>query len=204
MHKVFISYHHDNDQKYKDYLSRIAESFKVFIDKSVEIGDIDEGDSDETIRQIIRDDYLDDSTVTIVLVGTETRNRKQVDWEIFSSMYDGQKNKKSGILVIQLPTVASTYYHAGHGIDEKSLYSSQEWVSISNDEYDRRYPYVPPRIMDSVKKGVPISIIRWNDVVDDNELQLRFPKLKSFIDLANKDKENCEYDFSRPRFGRDR
>lgn len=204
MHKVFISYHHDNDQWYKDYLASIAESYQVFIDKSVEIGDIDEDDSDETIRQIIRDNYLDDSTVTIVLVGTETRNRKHIDWEIFSSMYDGQKNKKSGILVIQLPSVSSAYYHAGHGTDEKILYPTQEWVSISNDEYDRRYPYVPPRIMDSVKKDVPISIVRWNDVVNDNELRLGFPKLKSFIDLANKDKENCEYDFSRPRFGRDR
>lgn len=204
MHKVFISFHHDNDQDYKDYLSSIAELYEVFIDKSVEIGDINEDDSDETIRQIIRDDYLDDSTVTIVLVGTETRNRKHIDWEIFSSMYDGQKNKKSGILVIQLPSVASTYYHAGHGSDEKTLYPTQEWVSVSSDEYDRRYPFVPPRIMDSVKKNVPISIVRWGDVVNDNEIQLGFPKLKSFIDLAHRDKENCDYDFSRPRFGRNR
>lgn len=204
MHKVFISFHHDNDQDYKDYLSNIAKPYEVFIDKSVEIGDVDEDDSDETIRQIIRDEYLDDSTVTIVLVGKETKNRKHIDWEIFSSMYDGRKNKKSGILVIQLPSVASTYYHAGHGADEKILYPTQEWVSISNDEYDRRYPYVPPRIMDSVKKGVPISIIRWNDVVNDNELRLGFPKLKSFIDLANRDKESCDYDLSRPRFGRNR
>ena len=204
MHKVFISFHHDNDQDYKDYLSSIAELYEVFIDKSVEIGDINEDDSDETIRQIIRDDYLDDSTVTIVLVGTETRNRKHIDWEIFSSMYDGQKNKKSGILVIQLPSVASTYYHAGHGSDEKTLYPTQEWVSVSSDEYDRRYPFVPPRIMDSVKKNVPISIVRWGDVVNDNEIRLGFPKLKSFIDLAHRDKENCDYDFSRPRFGRNR
>ena len=204
MHKVFISFHHDNDQDYKDYLSSIAELYEVFIDKSVEIGDINEDDSDETIRQINRDDYLDDSTVTIVLVGTETRNRKHIDWEIFSSMYDGQKNKKSGILVIQLPSVASTYYHAGHGSDEKTLYPTQEWVSVSSDEYDRRYPFVPPRIMDSVKKNVPISIVRWGDVVNDNEIRLGFPKLKSFIDLAHRDKENCDYDFSRPRFGRNR
>lgn len=202
MHKVFISFHHKNDQEYKDYLSSIAEPFELFIDKSVEIGDIDEDDSDETIRQLIRDEYLKDSTVTIVLVGTETRNRKHVDWEIFSSMYDGQKNKKSGILVIQLPSVASTYYHAGHGADEKTLYPTQKWVSISDDEYDRRYPFVPPRIMDSVKKNVPISIIRWDDVINNNEYHLGFPKLKSFIDLANRDKENCDYDFSRPRFGR--
>lgn len=204
MHKVFISFHHHNDQNYKDYLSKIAKPFEVFIDKSVEIGDIDENDSDETIRQIIRDEYLKDSTVTIVLVGPETRNRKHVDWEIWSSMYDGQKNKKSGILVIQLPSIASTCYHAGHGEDEKTLYPTQEWVSVSSDEYDRRYPFVPPRIMDSVKKNVPISIIRWDDVINNNEYHLGFPKLKSFIDLANRDKEKCNYDFSRRRFGRDR
>lgn len=204
MHKVFISYHHDNDQWYKDYLASIAEPFQVFIDESVNIGDIDESCKDETILRCIRDEFLKGSTVTIVLVGTETRNRNFVDWEIWSSMYDGLKNKKSGILVIQLPAVASTYYHAGHGTDEKSLYPSQEWVTISNDEYDRRYPFVPPRIMDSIKKNVPISIIRWEDVVNDNEIRFGFPKLKFFIDLANRDKEKCDYDFSRPRFGRDR
>lgn len=204
MHKVFISYHHDNDQWYKEFLSDIAEPYEVFIDKSVELGDIDDDLPDDTIRQIIRDDFLSDSTVLIVLVGTETKNRKHVDWEIWSSMYDGAVNKKSGILVIQLPEINSTYYHVGHGSDEKALYSPQKWVSISNEEYDERYPFVPPRIMDSVKKNVPISIVQWKDVVNDYEKMLGFPKLKHFIDFANRDKEKCDYDFSRPRFGRNR
>lgn len=204
MHKVFISYHHENDQWYKNYLSKIAEQYEIFIDKSVELGDINEECSDETIRQEIRDEFLQDSTVTIVLVGLETKNRKHIDWEIWSSMYDGKMNKKSGILVIQLPETLPQYFHAGHGKDEKELYKSQNWVTVSNEEYDRRYPYVPQRIMDSVKKNVAISIVQWTDVINDSQKQSSFPTLKKLVDLANRDKVNCDYDFTRPRFGRNR
>ncbi|MCE2508871.1 MAG: TIR domain-containing protein [Nitrosopumilaceae archaeon] len=35
MHKVFISYHH-NDQPYKDKLVEFAEKHRIFIDKSVD------------------------------------------------------------------------------------------------------------------------------------------------------------------------
>ena len=103
MHKVFVSFHHKNDQYYKDYLVDWAEENEVFIDGSVETGDISDDLTDEEIRIMIRDDYLKDTTVTILLVGTETKYRKHIDWEIYSSMYDGKKNKKSGILVILLP-----------------------------------------------------------------------------------------------------
>ena len=81
MHKVFISYHHQNDQLYKDRLVDLAEQCSIFIDASVDTGDISDHLSDQSIRETIRDEYLRDSTVTIVLVGTETRRRKHVDWE---------------------------------------------------------------------------------------------------------------------------
>ena len=103
-HKVFISYHHKNDQWYKDELIRMGKEYAVFIDKSVGGGNIPEDLTDEQIRRTVRDEYLRDSTVTVVLVGTETKRRKHVDWEIYSSMHDGIKNKKSGILVINLPS----------------------------------------------------------------------------------------------------
>src|ERR1039458_9830328 len=94
-HKVFISYHHENDQTYKEVLTLINDVHKIFIDGSVDVGEIDDDLDDQAIRRIIRDDYLQDSTVTIVLVGTETKKRKHVDWEIYSSMYDGAVNKQS-------------------------------------------------------------------------------------------------------------
>ena len=61
MHQVFISYHHDIDQDYKDDLLKMARQHKVFIDKSVDTWDIDDSLPDERIREIIRDEYLRDS-----------------------------------------------------------------------------------------------------------------------------------------------
>ena len=112
MHKVFVSFHHANDQKYKEGLVSWAEKNKVFIDGSVYMGEIPEDWDDQKIREYIRDEHLKDTTVTILLVGTETKNRKHIDWELYSSMYDGTVNKKSGIIVILLPSVKSEYIHA--------------------------------------------------------------------------------------------
>ena len=81
---------------------------RVFIDRSVDTGDISDDLDDQTIREKIRDEYLRDSSVTILLVGTETKNRKHIDWEVYSSMIDGRVNKKSGILVVNLPSTGST------------------------------------------------------------------------------------------------
>ena len=120
-HKVFISYHHTNDQWAKEALLKCNEENDIFIDGSVDTGDISDDLSDEEIRKKIRDEYLRETTVTILLVGTETKNRKHIDWELYSSMYDGNKNKKSGILVIQLPSTKPQYKYirAAHGDEEK-------------------------------------------------------------------------------------
>ena len=74
MHRVFISYHHENDQQYKNLLVNFGHQHKIFIDVSVNTGDISDNLSDEQIRTRIRDDYLRDSTVTIVLVGSNTKD----------------------------------------------------------------------------------------------------------------------------------
>ena len=104
-HKVFISYHHALDQSYRnDFEKTFTEDKRVFISKSVQIGDIDTNLSDQTIAQRIRDEYLADSTVTIVLIGTGTKGRKHVDWEIDSSLRDTKNSSRSGLLGILLPT----------------------------------------------------------------------------------------------------
>jgi len=125
-HKVFISYHHKNDQAYKEALLEANKEYELFIDASIDTGDIDDDLPDETIRQLIRDDYLRDSTVTILLVGIETKKRKHIDWEIYSSMYNGKVNKQSGILVINLPSTRCTTFTVAHGEDEKKKYILQQ------------------------------------------------------------------------------
>ena len=62
------------------------------VDRSVEDGDIDDTNlSTETIRQKIRDDFIADATVTVVLIGPCTWQRKHVDWEIGSSLRATQR-----------------------------------------------------------------------------------------------------------------
>ena len=96
IHKVFVSYHHRSDQGNKEALVEFGEKHGIFVDRSVDTGDIPDDWPDERIRRAIRDQYLRDSTVTIVLVGRETRRRKHVDWEIHSSMYDGLGEQEIG------------------------------------------------------------------------------------------------------------
>jgi len=136
-HKVFVSYHHDNDQGYRNQFERLfADYHDIMVSKSVQIGDIDPYLSTETVRQKIRDEYLRDSTVTVVLIGTQTWQRKHVDWEIASSIRDTQYNPRSGLLGIFLPT-----------------------YPLVNGNFN---PYtIPPRLYDNQKCGFA-KLYKWN------------------------------------------
>lgn len=192
MHKVFVSFHHANDQWYKDELVRWGTENNVFIDGSVDMGEIPDNWDAQHIREYIRDNHLKDTTVTILLVGTETKNRKHIDWELFSSMYDGKVNKKSGILVINLPSVCCQYHTLCTKEEKEAILPNQKtWISINDrSEFDRRYPYMPARIIDNLlKKGVSISVINWDDLSVD--------KLKLLIDKAYDARSNNDYEMSR-------
>jgi len=82
--KIFIS-HYKKDRNEVDAFVRTFSS--VFIPKVLGANDNDDFiDSSNTdyVMQRIRDKYLGDSTVTIVLIGSCTHSRRYVDWEIKS------------------------------------------------------------------------------------------------------------------------
>ena len=109
-HKVFVSYHHANDQYYREYFEGLFSNYHdILVSKSVQIGDINLNIQTDTIRQKIRDEYLRDSTVTVVLIGSETWKRKHVDWEIGASIRSTQFNPRSGLLDILLPSYPRPY-----------------------------------------------------------------------------------------------
>ena len=194
MHKVFVSNHHKKDQWYKEKLLEINKQYPIFIDMSVNTGDIPDSWSDEEIRQEIRDEYLKDSTVTILLVGTETKNRKHIDWELYSSMYNGKVNKQSGILVVNLPSISQNLIHAGHGEEEKRIiYPNSSWTFFNTrKEYEERYPHMPERIIDNLLcSNVKISVTDWDKISNPQNL-------KFLIDLTFKDRMYCEYDLKKP------
>lgn len=199
MPTVFVSYHHANDQAYKNALVQFGTANRIFTDGSVNTGDISDVLDDQDIREKIRDEYLRDSTVTILLVGTGTKGRKHVDWELYSSMFDGRRNKRSGILVITLPSISCAYFHAAHE-NEKAIVHPEctNWVSLgSRAEYEERYPYFPERIVDNLHAGkARISVVPWEKACDP-------AKLKFLVDAAHAYRANNEYDLSRAMRRRD-
>lgn len=104
-HKVFVSYHHANDQAYRDRFESLFTCFyDIMVPRSVRIGNIDSSLNADTVRQLIRNEFLSDSTVTVVLVGKDTWRRRHVDWEIAASVRDSRDFPRSGLLGIILPT----------------------------------------------------------------------------------------------------
>jgi len=193
MHKVFITYHYDNDRWYKEELLRINERHHIFIDKSVHTGDISPHLSNETIRRTIRDEYLRNSTVTILLVGTQTWGRKHVDWELYSSMIDGSINKRSGVLVVNLPSTGDiqscTTSHAG---EKQAVYPDYTWgsVALTRADYERRYACMPTRIIDNLMAPQAyVSVAPWAKARDPDNLRF-------LVDATFNDRSRCVYDFS--------
>ena len=125
-HKVFISYYHLDDEKYRQEFER--RFGHLFINKSVGIDEIADDNSAEYIKRLIREGYLDDTSVLLVLVGPKTVCRKHVDWEISAAL-----NKKvggySGLLGICLP--------------EHPAYQKQNYTEST----------VPDRLVDNLKSG---------------------------------------------------
>ena len=101
-HNVFITYYHDQDQHYKDEFVEMLGT--RIVDKSVNIGDI-EGNSPptEATLQRIRERYIATASVTVVLIGQCTWQRKYVDWEIGAGLRDTATNPRCGLLGLLLP-----------------------------------------------------------------------------------------------------
>ncbi len=199
-HKVFISYYHHDDQIYKDILINMQELNpdtwqlqSIFEDCSVHENEIDDtGLTSEQIRCIIRDEYIKDATVLILLCGQNTRKRKHIDWEIHAAMYDSDKNPQMGILVINLPTINQSVRASTN--EEKPLLSDNgHWFSLkTRQEFEQYYPYMPSRIIDNFIKDVPITVVEWNRVQGDPQI------LKQLIDNAYSRRFEVTYDHSTP------
>lgn len=98
--KIFVSYHHDNDQQWYDLFSqKFSNVYEVFTDNSLDRR-IDSDDSDY-VKRVIREKNITGSSITIVLCGQETWKRRWVDWEIQMTL-----NKQHALLGVVLPTCA--------------------------------------------------------------------------------------------------
>lgn len=108
--KCFISYHHDDRIEVEDFIQKFDHDQDVLIARGIGAsmsGDILDSTNEVYIKSKIREKYLRDTTVTIVLVGRQTWGRKFVDWEVAASLRNTLTANASGLLAITLPSVAN-------------------------------------------------------------------------------------------------
>lgn len=140
-HKAFVSFHHANDEAYKNrFVDVLGEAMDGFESQAVGDGDIDPCLPTDTIRDKIRDEFIRDATVTVVLIGIHTWQRRHVDWEIGSSIRTTKLHRRCGLIGVLLPTHPS--YRA--------------------KAYDKGR--VPPRLHDNQKSGYA-RIYDWTEDV---------------------------------------
>jgi hypothetical protein len=97
---VFISYHHGREQTVVDeFVEAFSEDYEVFTDSSLERA----ADSDDVdyLGQVCRD-AIKGTSVTIVIIGKRTGDRKFVDWEIYDTL-----EMKHGLVGISRPDLAA-------------------------------------------------------------------------------------------------
>jgi hypothetical protein len=147
--KVYVSYQHDGDQRDRDRFGALfADRHDVVVLEGPPLEEDEEFDEDlkpDAVRQKIREEFLRDSAVTVVLVGASTWKRKHVDWEIGASVRHTQTHPRSGLLGILLPS----YMTANKGRQEPHT--------------------MPPRLYDNVACKFA-QVHEWSD--DASEVKL--------------------------------
>lgn len=96
--RVFVSYHHGNDQGYYDAFVRgFCDTYEIIQDRSLDRA-VDSDNAEYVIRRI-RENYITGTSCTILLCGAETPGRKYIDWEIKATL-----DKQHGLVGVLLPT----------------------------------------------------------------------------------------------------
>lgn len=187
-HKCYISFKKE-DEYYKEEIQKKLQ--KDMIDKS--LNEPIQSDNSDYIMQKIRKEYLQDSTVTIFLIGT--RSNENLGWEeqqyikreLQATLYNSEENSRSGILGIVLPDMYNKIYKGTYTCS--SCGNTHTHVALNPetviDEFSRNY-YIKPH------KGCSWSdderyciLVKWDDFKLDPEkyIDQAFEKRKS--DVSN-------------------
>jgi len=110
-HKTFISYHHADEAEVAAFIDHFDHDHDVLISRGIGAsmaGDVIDSTNADYIKQRIRQLYLRDSSVTLVMVGAETWGRRFVDWEVAASLRNTATSSRNGLLAITLPSIANS------------------------------------------------------------------------------------------------
>ncbi len=201
-HKCFVSFKKE-DNSYKDKLVELFSSEDI-IDKTLDrVIDSEDGDY---IMQVIRDDYLKDSTVTICLIGQHSSENEGCDWygrhhnyfiirELQASLYNGNKNTRNGVVGVVIPEMYSTVF--GNSYQCQVCGKQHNYVNANDStvvrEFSENY-YVKPHEGCGWSEDERYCIlVKWDDFVSDPQKYIDRAFEKRNQPIANKVKVRCNH-----------
>ena len=143
-HKCFISYNAADKIAVDEFCEKFSGSI---IRRGVKMEDdiINSNDTGYVMKRI-RELYLQDSTVTIVLIGKCTWARRYVDWEVQASLRQPKDGYPNGLVAIQLwqsyttlPNRVSLNVDSGYAKFYKSPASSTVFSNIIDEAWNARF-----------------------------------------------------------------
>ena len=170
--KCFISFKkEDNDyrQKVIDLLGN-----ESYIDKSLDR--VIQSEDGDYIMQVIREDYLRDSTVTIFLIGSHSSEYEGTDiWgrdknyfikrELQASLFNGKENTRNGILGVVLPNMYNNIFKGTYHCTECD--GDHNYVAINDytviREFSVNYYCEPHEGCAWQDKDRYCVLVKWSD-----------------------------------------
>lgn len=154
MARIFVSFHHDKNDGHSQVTRKLIKSIghqDITLNEGTKIENEDLK-SDESIRKEIRDKFLKDVDVTIVIVGEDTINRKHIDWEIRSTVHQFSGHRNGGIVVVNTLNNGATW------LLNKKLIESHDGAPApaqrswpTNSEHTlQKYNWLPERLARSL------------------------------------------------------
>lgn len=143
-HKCFISFKKENDDYRQAVIKLLGK--ENYIDKSLDkVIDSEDGDY---IMQVIRKNYLCDSTVTIFLIGSHSSENEGTDlWgrdknyfikrELQASLFNGKGNTRNGILGVVLPDMYDSIYKGTYQCNKCN--GTHNYVAINDNTVIREF-----------------------------------------------------------------
>jgi hypothetical protein len=134
---VFISFFQGDRAEVDEFIDRWAYREGLFTPKVLGVSSNDDfinSSNPEYVMSKIREKYLGDSTVTIVLIGSCTHSRRYVDWEIKTSLRRGSYTP-NGLIGIILPSMGRNAllpprFEANWNNEHRNCYA-RYWVAPS-------------------------------------------------------------------------
>lgn len=194
MHKCFISYKKE-DINYRNFLlNRFGQN--NFINKSLD-RTIDSVDGDY-VMEVIRRDYLCDSTVTLFLIGKNSSENEGRDYlgyknyfiqrELAASLFNGKGNTRNGIVGIVLPDMYDQVFKGQYSCSICGR--NHNYVNINDStvirEFSENY-YVEPHSDCAWQEDDRYCVLaKWDDFIKDPDVYIEQAFEKRFSPVAQR------------------